>query len=153
LTTATSHPHPTPFLLVRPSDHDVTDVDEDEDDRATKSVPPRPPPMSMTTTENSLPSVIVEQDPTVRAEHVPDDSGHSEEVDGLLESIEAHATARDSRRVQTLHAIERPPAPRSFRAAAIVFVSACALAGGAFVGLHAHHISPRALGAALHLTR
>jgi len=156
LTTATSHPQSTPFLLVRPSDRDVTDVLDDGEGEPTKSVPPRAPPSSMTTSENNLPSVIVDLAELEASEPVAspnDDAVPSSEVDGLLESIEAHASARDSRRVQTLHVIERTRAPHAFRNAAIVVVSACVLAGGAFVGVHTHHLSPRALGAALHFSR
>ncbi len=150
----TSFPESAPFLLVRPSSGDVTDVLEDEEDAASKSVPPRPPPSSVRTTEHSLPSVIVDlRELEASAE---EEAQRSSDVDVLLmEAIEAHASLRDSRRVQTLHVIEERPRPRSgaVRTVAIALLTACALAGTAFAGVRVYHVSPSSLGAALHIAR
>jgi hypothetical protein len=156
LTTATSHPDSTPFLLVRPSSGDVTDVlEQDEEDSGAKSVPPRPPPTSVRTTENTLPSVIVDLKELEATEE--EEAQRSSDVDGLLddgllEAIEAHAHARDSRRVQTLHVIEHRQGSAR-RNAAILLLTACAVAGTTFAGLRAYHVSPHVLSAALHLAR
>jgi len=153
----TSSPESTPFLLVRPSSGDVTDVLEDEEEPASKSVPPRPPPSSVRTTEQTLPSVIVDLRELEATEE--EEAVRSSDVDGLLEAIEAHASARDSRRVQTLHVIEPVAAPRvsrtpsGSRSVTIALLTACVLAGTTFAGLRVYHVSPSTLGAALHLTR
>ena len=149
----TSFPESAPFLLVRASSSDVTDVLEDEEDAASKSVPPRPPPSSVRTTEHSLPSVIVDLRELEASEE--EEAQRSSDVDVLLmEAISAHASLRDSRRVQTLHVIEeRPRSGGALRTVAIALLTACALAGTAFAGVRVYHVSPSSLGAALHLAR
>jgi hypothetical protein len=106
----------------------------------------------VTTTEQNLPSVIVtgiDPDASGELEAVP-----SGDVDTLLEDIAEHANRRDSRRVQTLHSIDAPPArpSRAPRAVALAVLGAVVVAG-ALVGLRAHHVSPGDVRAALHFTR
>jgi hypothetical protein len=154
LTPATSFPESAPFLLVRPSDRDVTDVLDNEEDADAKSVPPRPPPSSVRTTEQSLPSVIVDIRELEAAAAAEEERVPSADVDVLLEDISTHATLRDSRRVQTLPSIEPPPMRTRLvpRALAIALVSAAVVAG-TVVCLGVHHVSPGDLRAALHLAR
>jgi hypothetical protein len=150
---ATSFPESAPFLLVRPSDRDVTEVlEEDEEEPAAKSVPPRPPPSAVTTTEHSLPSVIV--DLHELEESAEEEASRASDVDGLLQDIETHANLRDSRRVQTLHVIDEPRRERgSLRNLTLALLTAFVVAGTTFAGLRASHVLPSSLGAAIHSMR
>jgi hypothetical protein len=148
---ATTSPESEPFLLVRPSSRDVTDVNDDEDteEPAAKSVPPRTPAPAVTTSENGLPSVIVdlreledelaELESAVQQQCAQLEARRTSDVDGLLESIDVSVAApEDVRRQPTLPSIEREPTRGFARSFAIGLVAALVICGGA-------------LGAVLHL--
>ncbi|HEY2516027.1 MAG TPA: hypothetical protein VGI39_34385 [Polyangiaceae bacterium] len=122
---------------------------------SSKSVPPHAPPARVVTTENDLPSVIVDLRDMERNEALA-----SIEIDGLLAepieiplpAIEIEYRAQQS----TLPSVTAKPASRSTSGRGWIFglvAAAMALGGGAFVGARALHASGHSLGAALHITR
>jgi hypothetical protein len=151
---ASTSPESEPFLLVRASSRDVTDVNDEEDAEqpAAKSVPPRTPAPAVTTSENHLPSVIVdardledelaELESAVQQQCAQLEARRNSDVDGLLllEEVDVSVVAiEDVRRQPTLPSIEREPARGFARSFAIGLVAALVICGGA-------------LGAVLHLS-
>jgi hypothetical protein len=152
-----SQPLSRPFLLVRPSSRDVTAVKDDDEkaEPSAKSVPPRAPAPAVTTSENQLPSVIVDAraredelaalESAVQEQCAQLEARRTSDLDGLLRregAGDGAGSIDDMRRQPTLPSIEREPArARHFaRSFAIGLVAALVLGGGA-------------LGAVVHLAR
>ena len=136
---ATTSPESVPFLLVRASSRDVTDVtDEDEaDESGAKSVPPHAPPAAVTTTETDLPSVIVDLRELEASAQV--EAQRTSDIDCLLAATESLEVPTDVRRQPTLPTIDGLPRSRgTVRSIAFGLLAAVAIGGGA-------------LGAFLHL--
>jgi hypothetical protein len=145
LPSATTSPASEPFLLVRPSlARDVTDVsDEEPEEPAAKSVPPRTPQPAVTTSENDLPSVIVDLrdleddlaqlESEVQQQCAQLEARRTSDVDGLLESVDLGVVSfEDVRRQPTLPAIEREPTRGFARSFALGLLAALVIGGGAF---------------------
>jgi hypothetical protein len=148
-----TQPESVPFLLVREtaSADDVVDDDaETTEIPASRSVPPHSPPARVVTSENELPTVIVELKEVEVAE--PE---RASEVDGLLTVSEKIALE------EIPSGVRRAAARRSFsgsrggtsRGLAIALLAALSAAGGTVAGMKVFHVSGMRLGAALHVVR
>jgi carbamoylphosphate synthase large subunit len=154
-----AQPDSIPFLLVRPalatsSDDVVDDEAETTEIPASKSVPPHTPPARVVTTENDLPSVIVELKEIEVAE-----VQRASDVDGLLNvsvkldfplPVEDKPTIDEVSPTRQSRSRARAGKARGFT---IALVAALGAAGGTFAGLKVCHISGGTLGAALHVVR
>ncbi len=128
-----------PFLLSRaPIDVPLAeDVPEGEPERA-RSVPPHAPPARTESEEGGLPSVIIDLRDLEASEEA--EVRRASDVDGLLADAEVLEQTQVTRQ------------PRRSRTFALTLVVAGLLAGS-LIGARAHGVSPRAIGAALHLAR
>ena len=150
----TQQPDSLPFLLLRDGAAADDAVDEDAETTeipASRSVPPHSPPPRVITSENELPSVIVELKEVEVAE--PE---RASEVDGLL-TVSERIVLQDAPRSD----VKREGSRRSFsgsrvgttRGLAIALVAALSAAGGTVAGMKVFHVSGVRLGAALHVVR
>lgn len=143
---AATSPESEPFLLRAPlaRNRDVTDVSDDEDEEpAAKSVPPRAPLPAVTTSENDLPSVIVDLrdveddlaalESAVQEQCAQLEARRKSDVDGLLEAVNLSVVPfEDVRRQPTLPGIEREPSRGFARSFALGLLAALVIGGGAF---------------------
>jgi len=162
-------PESAPFLLVRASSRDVTEVSDEYgvEETAAKSVPPHVPPVRLAASgENDLPSVIVDLRDLEAGEQV--EAQRKSELDGLLASTEDLPAVMQvplmstplqpidvRREQQTLPAIDREPrrARSSVRGFALGLIAAVAIGGGALGAfLHLAHRGGPSLGSLSALT-
>src|SRR5271170_327011 len=126
-----TQPDSVPFLLLREmaAAEDVVDDDaETTEIPASRSVPPHAPPARVVTSENELPTVIVELKEVEVAE--PE---RASEVDGLLSVSEVRRTA-----ARTSFSGSRAGKSRGL---AIALLAALSAAGGTVAGIKVFHVS------------
>jgi hypothetical protein len=151
-----TQPESVPFLLLV---RETTSAEEVVDDDAetteipsSRSVPPHLPPARVVTSEQELPSVIVELKEVEVSE--PE---RASEVDGLLRvsdkfALEDVLRAEAPRAAVTRRSLSGSRSGTS-RGLAIALLAALSAAGGTVAGMKVFHVSGVRLGAALHVVR
>jgi len=159
-----TQPESVPFLLTKAPVGEVVVAEEHEEiiepeTPVKRSVPPHAPPAPRGEAEPDLPSVIVDaaalegdREAIVRLV-----DAELEEEAQRMSDVDVDVLLASSDPMIPIHASEttkvsRAPSSRG-RGLAIATLVALAAVGGTFVGLRAHGVSARAVGAALHLSR
>jgi hypothetical protein len=146
-----------PFLLVRAGETD-DEVDEDmvtTEIPSARSVPPHAPPARVVTSENELPTIIVELKDQEMAE--PE---RVSAVEGLLTesakfALNGQPRSRDATPDDRSQAARGSSKSRrgKARGVAIALVAALSAVGGTVAGMKVFHVSGAHLTAALHVVR
>ena len=145
-----------PFLLGRTGETD-DEVDEDmvtTEIPSARSVPPHAPPARVVTSENELPTIIVE----LKDQEVAEPERVSA-VEGLLTESAKFALGAQARLDaapgEAESAKPRPSGSRrgKARGVAIALVAALSAVGGTVAGMKVFHVSGAHLTAALHVMR
>jgi len=155
LITSHTQPESVPFLLLVRETAAADDVADDDAETteipSSRSVPPHVPPARVVTSENELPTIIVELK-EVEVSEPERASG----VDGLLtvsEKIALEETAPSAVRPRAARRSFRGARAGTSRGLAIALLAALSAAGGTVVGMKVFHVSGVRLGAALHVVR
>jgi hypothetical protein len=153
-----TQPESVPFLLVRApvsatvdAAHVVDDDGETVEVPASRSVPPHLPPPAVVTTEQELPSVIVDLQDLEAGELA--DLQRASDVDVLLtasETIEFPIPEEPVELTVTHHSVRRRSRAGTAARVTLALVAALSAAGGAFAGVKVFHVSGGSLSAALH---